>query len=138
MDPNSVTLLSRLARLVLPRNTVMTSPLRLKTALAAAAWTSLGELEAGRGRAPASSGKLRIADLPLMLNEATSWAGRHFRGGKCAEPDPVLLPGLPDLRYPLAHVRIRTPLYRMLTIVPSPLGLSRVVFQVGFLHRIRG
>lgn len=46
----------------------------IAAALAAAAWTSRGDTDAGRGRNSASSGKLRIAESPLMLNAATSCA----------------------------------------------------------------
>lgn len=48
------------------------SKLSMAAALAAAAWTSRGASETGRGRAAASWGKLRIAELPLMLSAATS------------------------------------------------------------------
>lgn len=56
------------------------SNLSIWAALAAAAWTSRGESEAGRGREPASSGKLRMAELPLMLRAATSWARAAISG----------------------------------------------------------
>ena len=43
-------------------------------AFAAAAWTSRGAREAGRGRECTRSGKLRMAEEPLMLRAATSCA----------------------------------------------------------------
>lgn len=49
-------------------------------ALEAAAWTSRGASETGRGSESESSGKLRIAELPLMLNAATSWARAAISG----------------------------------------------------------
>ncbi|KAK3015955.1 hypothetical protein RJ639_007332 [Escallonia herrerae] len=56
------------------------SNLSIAAALAAAACTSRGETESGRGNDPASSGKLRIAEFPLMLNAATSWARAAISG----------------------------------------------------------
>lgn len=44
----------------------------IAAALAAAAWTSRGLRETGRGSDPESSGKLSMTELPLMLNAATS------------------------------------------------------------------
>lgn len=44
----------------------------IAAAFAAAAWTSRGIRETGRGSDPESSGKLSMAELPLMLNAATS------------------------------------------------------------------
>lgn len=46
----------------------------MAAAFAAAAWTSRGLSDAGRGSDPASSGKFNIADVPLMLKAATSCA----------------------------------------------------------------
>jgi hypothetical protein len=46
----------------------------IAAACAAAACTSRAEREAGRGKIPANSGKLRTAQFPLTLNAATSWA----------------------------------------------------------------
>lgn len=48
--------------------------LSIAAALAAAAWTSRGLEEAGRGKEGASCGKLSIAEFPLMHKAATSWA----------------------------------------------------------------
>ena len=84
----------------------------MDAALAAAACTSRGELEAGRGREAASSGKLRMADEPFIVSAATSWARAaisavakvpsqirfFFRGSRISDTH-------------LPHVRIRTPLY---------------------------
>jgi len=84
----------------------------MEAALAAAAWTSRGELEAGRGSEAASSGKLRMAEEPFMVSAATSCARAaisavakvpsqmrfFFRGSRIS-----------DTHFP--HVRILTPLY---------------------------
>nr|GMC96241.1 hypothetical protein BRARA_F02761 [Ipomoea batatas] len=49
-------------------------------ALTAAAWTSRGVDVAGRGSSPASEGKLRRAESPLMDRAATSWARAAISG----------------------------------------------------------
>lgn len=54
--------------------------LSIWAAFAAAACTSRGLSEMGRGSEPASSGKLRMAELPLMLRAATSWARAAISG----------------------------------------------------------
>ena len=51
-----------------------------RNSLEAVAWTSRGELEAGRGSDPASLGKLRMTEFPLMLNAAMSWAWAAISG----------------------------------------------------------
>lgn len=83
----------------------------IDAAFAAAAWTSRGELEAGRGRDPASLGKLRMAELPLMLKAATSWARAAISGVEKV-PSQIrfffLGSRISDTHFP--HVRIRTPL----------------------------
>lgn len=52
----------------------------IAAAFAAAAWTSRGLSDAGRGSDPASSGKFNIADVPLMLKAATSCARAAISG----------------------------------------------------------
>lgn len=83
----------------------------IEAALEAAAWTSRGELEAGRGSDPASSGKLRMAELPLMLKAATSWARAAISAVEKV-PSQIrfffLGSRISDTHLP--HVRIRTPL----------------------------
>jgi len=83
----------------------------MEAALAAAAWTSRGELEAGRGSDPASPGKLRMAELPFMLKAATSWARAAISGvEKVPSQIRFFFLGslISDTHFP--HVRIRTPL----------------------------
>ena len=83
----------------------------IEAALEAAAWTSRGELEAGRGSDPASSGKLRMAEFPLMLNAATSWARAAISGVENV-PSQIrfffLSCWISDTHLP--HVLIRTPI----------------------------
>ena len=83
----------------------------IEAALAAAAWTSRAEEEAGRGKEEASSGKLRMAELPLMLKAATSWA-RAAISGVAKVPSQIrdFLRGsrISDTHFP--QVRILTPL----------------------------
>lgn len=52
----------------------------MAAALVAAAWTSWGLRDAGRGNNSASSGKFRMAELPLMLRAATSCARAAISG----------------------------------------------------------
>lgn len=59
---------------------VIVSNLSIWAAFVAAACTSRGLREMGRGSKLASSGKLRIAELPLMLKAATSWARAAISG----------------------------------------------------------
>ena len=58
---------------------------------------------------------------------------RHLRGGEGAEPDPVLLSGLPDFGYPLPPRPHSDPsVYRVLAAaVPGPFG--PLLFWVGYL-----
>lgn len=88
------------------------SKISIEAALAAAAWTSRGDLEAGRGRDPASLGKLRMADAPLMLNAATSCARAAISGVENV-PSQIRLfflgSRISDTHFP--HARMRTPLY---------------------------
>lgn len=88
------------------------SKISIEAALAAAAWTSRGELEAGRGRDPASLGKLRMAEAPLMLNAATSCARAAISGVENV-PSQIRLfflgSRISDTHFP--HARMRTPLY---------------------------
>lgn len=49
-------------------------------ALRAAAWMSRGLIELGRGKEPARSGKLSMAEVPLMLRAATSCARAAISG----------------------------------------------------------
>lgn len=58
-------------------------------ALAAAAWMSLGEVVSGRGRCEANSGKLRNAEVPLIVRAATSWARAAISGVE-KEPSQIL------------------------------------------------
>lgn len=98
----------------------------IDAAFAAAAWTSRGELEAGRGRDPASLGKLRMAELPLMLKAATSWARAAISGVEKV-PSQIrfffLGSRISDTHFP--HVRIRTPLNTgcLLLLLVLSLGL---------------
>ncbi|KAK3019909.1 hypothetical protein RJ639_004004 [Escallonia herrerae] len=86
------------------------SNLSIAAALAAAACTSRGETESGRGNDPASSGKLRIAEFPLMLNAATSWARAAISGvGKVPSHMRDFFRGSRISDTHLPHVRIRTP-----------------------------
>lgn len=81
-------------------------------ALAAATWISLGELVAGRGSSAANSGKLRKAELPLMVRAATSCARAAISGvGKVPSQilDFFLGSLISDTHLP--HWRMRTPLY---------------------------
>lgn len=52
----------------------------IAAALAAAAWISRGSKDSGRGSKAESWGKLRTAELPLMLIAATSWARAAISG----------------------------------------------------------
>lgn len=84
----------------------------MEAAAVAAAWMSRGEHVSGRGSRPAIFGKFRIADWPLMVSAATSWARAaisgvakvpsqmrdFFRGSRISETH------LPQLRF-------RTPWY---------------------------
>ncbi|RID59540.1 hypothetical protein BRARA_F02761 [Brassica rapa] len=49
-------------------------------ALRAAAWMSRGLRELGRGKEPTRSGKLSVAEVPLMLKAATSCARAAISG----------------------------------------------------------
>uniref|UniRef100_A0A7C9DWE3 Uncharacterized protein n=1 Tax=Opuntia streptacantha TaxID=393608 RepID=A0A7C9DWE3_OPUST len=82
----------------------------MAAALAAAAWTSLGLRETGRGSDPARSGKLRMAESPLMLNAATSCARAAISGlGKVPSQMRDFFRGsrISDTHFP--HALIRTP-----------------------------
>lgn len=50
------------------------SNITICAALVAAVWMSRGDWDAGRGKDLTISGKLSMAELPLMLRAATSWA----------------------------------------------------------------
>lgn len=95
-------------------------------ALSAAAWTSRGEREAGRGRRWANWGKLRKAELPLMLSEATSCALAAISGvGNVPNHIRDFLRGslISDTHFP--QFRILTPLY---TTVSDSHSLCRFTF----------
>lgn len=82
----------------------------IAAALAAAAWTSRGLSDAGRGRDPASSGKFSIAEVPLMLKAATSWARAAISGeGKVPSQMRDFLRGSRISDTHLPQFRIRTP-----------------------------
>ncbi len=86
------------------------SNLSIWAALAAAAWTSRGASEAGRGRELTSSGKLRMAELPLMLKAATSWARAAISGvGKVPSQMRDFLRGSRISETHLPQFRMRTP-----------------------------
>lgn len=82
----------------------------MAAALVAAAWTSRGEQESGRGKTPASSGKLRIADEPFIESAATSCARAAISGSEKVPSqirDFFLGSRISDTHLP--HARIRTP-----------------------------
>lgn len=82
----------------------------IAAALVAAAWTSRGEQESGRGKTPASSGKLRIADEPFIESAATSCARAAISGSEKVPSqirDFFLGSRISDTHLP--HARIRTP-----------------------------
>lgn len=86
------------------------SNLSIWAALAAAAWTSRGAKETGRGNESASSGKLRMAELPLMLKAATSCARAAISGvGKVPSQMRDFLRGSRISDTHLPQFRIRTP-----------------------------
>lgn len=88
------------------------SNLSIAAALAAAAWTSRGASETGRGSEAASWGKLRIAEFPLMLNAATSWALAAISGvGKVPSQIRDFLRGSRISDTHLPQFRILTPRY---------------------------
>ncbi|KAL2346940.1 hypothetical protein Fmac_000940 [Flemingia macrophylla] len=81
-------------------------------ALAAAAWTSRGAREAGRGRDPTSWGKFRMAAEPLMLSAATSCALAAISGvGNVPSHIRDFFRGsrISDTHFP--QLRMRTPRY---------------------------
>ncbi|WVZ15510.1 hypothetical protein V8G54_013076 [Vigna mungo] len=84
----------------------------MEAALAAAACTSRGELEAGRGSEAASSGKLRMAEEPFIVSAATSCA-RAAISAVAKVPSQIRFffrgSRISDTHFP--HVRILTPLY---------------------------
>ncbi|KAF5776266.1 hypothetical protein HanXRQr2_Chr12g0522381 [Helianthus annuus] len=72
---------------------------------------SRGEHETGRGKTLASSGKLRMADFPLMESAATSCARAAISGLEKVPSqirDFFLGSRISDTHLP--HARIRTPL----------------------------
>lgn len=86
------------------------SNLSMAAAFAAAAWTSRGLRDDGRGSDPASSGKLSIADVPLMLRAATSWARAAISGdGKVPSQMRDFFRGSRISETHLPQLRIRTP-----------------------------
>lgn len=90
-------------------------------ALAAAAWMSRGEREAGRGREAASWGKLRMAELPLMLSAATSWARAAISGVRNVPSqmrDFFLGSRISDTHFP--QFLMRTPRYTGCLLVSRP------------------
>uniref|UniRef100_A0A7C9CP05 Uncharacterized protein n=1 Tax=Opuntia streptacantha TaxID=393608 RepID=A0A7C9CP05_OPUST len=100
----------------------------MAAALAAAAWMSRGLSETGRGSDPDNSGKLRIAESPLMLNAATSWARAAISGfGKVPSHirDFFLGSRISDTHFP--HALIRTPRYTGCLL----LSLTRFAFGLG-------
>lgn len=83
----------------------------MAAAFAAAAWTSRAAHVAGRGSWSASSGKLRMAVLPLMDIAATSWALAAISGlEKVPSQIRVFFLGSRISDTHLPQVRIRTPL----------------------------
>lgn len=84
----------------------------IAAAFAAAACTSRGEFEAGRGSKAASSGKLRMAEEPFIVSAATSCA-RAAISAVAKVPSQILFffrgSRISDTHFP--HVRILTPLY---------------------------
>ncbi|PPD82210.1 hypothetical protein GOBAR_DD20833 [Gossypium barbadense] len=90
-------------------------------ALAAAAWTSRGANDTGRGKELASSGKLRMAELPLILKAATSCARAAISGvGKVPSQMRDFLRGSRISDTHLPQLLIRTP--RVLVELGSELG----------------
>lgn len=81
-------------------------------AFTAAACTSRGELEAGRGSEEASSGKLRMAEEPFIVSAAASCA-RAAISAVAKVPSQILFffrgSRISETHFP--HVRILTPLY---------------------------
>ena len=90
----------------------LTSAKEEAAAWEAAAWMSRGANEAGRGREWARSGKLRMAEEPLMVRAATSWARAAISGfEKVPSQIRDFFRGcrISDTHFP--QLRIRTPLY---------------------------
>lgn len=84
----------------------------IRAARAAAAWMSRGDRDAGLGSDSARSGKLRMAEAPLILMAATSWARAAISGvEKVPSQIRDFLRGslISDTHFP--QLRMRTPLY---------------------------
>ena len=99
-------------------------------AFAAAAWTSRGASEAGRGSELAKWGKLRMAAGPLMLRAATSCALAAISGvGNVPSHirDFFLGSRISDTHFP--QFRIRTPRYKG-CLLESPPPRMRFIFLV--------
>ncbi|PWZ30231.1 hypothetical protein Zm00014a_000536 [Zea mays] len=84
----------------------------MTAARAAAAWTSRGAREAGRGRWRARAGKLSTARAPLTLSAAASCARAAISGrGKVPSQMRDFLRGSLISDTHLPHARMRTPRY---------------------------
>ncbi|KAL7150774.1 hypothetical protein ABFS83_05G135900 [Erythranthe nasuta] len=101
----------------------------IAAAFEAAAWTSRGLRETGRGRAAASSGKLSVAEAPLMLRAATSCARAAISGvGKVPSHMRDFLRGSRISETHLPQLRIRTPRYTGCLLLLAVAVLSRILF----------
>ncbi|KAJ0958817.1 hypothetical protein HanPSC8_Chr01g0043061 [Helianthus annuus] len=92
------------------QDSVVGKSISIAAALAAAACMSLGDEETGLGNNPTSSGKLIIAELPLMLSAATSCARAAISGFRYVPShilDFFLGSRISDTHFP--QLRMRTP-----------------------------